>query len=50
MKKWQNYDKRILKYNPELFKNIEGNDDEKIIKLIKNHFYNVTTFFNSKKN
>ena len=50
MKKWQNYDKRILMYNPELFKNIEGNDDEKILTLIKNHFHNVTTFFNNKKN
>ena len=33
MKKWQYYDKRLLTYNPELFKNIEGNSDEKILKF-----------------
>jgi hypothetical protein len=45
MKKWQNYDKRILKYNPELFKGISGNDDEKILKLIKKHYKEVIEFF-----
>lgn len=50
MKKWQNYDKRILTYNPELFKNIEGNSDEKILKLINKHFNDVCTFFDQRKN
>jgi hypothetical protein len=49
MKKWQNYDKRILKYNPELFKGISGNDDEKILKLIKKHFKEVIDFFHNNK-
>ena len=49
MKKWQNYDKRILKYNSELFKDISGNDDEKILKLIKKHFKEVIDFFYENK-
>ena len=49
MKKWQNYDKRMLKFNPELFKNLTGSDDEKIVKLIQNHFVNVIKFFNNNK-
>ena len=50
MKKWQNYDKRILTYNPELFKNIEGNNDEKILKLINKHYNEVCKFFGERKN
>lgn len=50
MKKWQNYDERLLKYNPELLKKLTGNNDEKIIKLIQNHFNDVSLFFQSKKN
>lgn len=49
MKKWQNYDKRILKYNPELFVGLNGTDDQKIIQLINIHFYNVINFFHNKK-
>jgi len=45
MKKWQNYDKRILKYNPELFNGISGNDDEKILKLIKKNMYGFADDF-----
>ena len=50
MKKWQNYDKRILTYNPELFKNIEGNNDEKILKLINKHYNEVCKFFGERTN
>lgn len=50
MKKWQNYDKRMFLFNPELFEGLTGTQDEKILKLIKNHFLNVINFFNSKKN
>lgn len=48
MKKWNDYDKRILKYNPELFDGLEGTNDEKIIQLINNHFYKVKYFFQNK--
>lgn len=50
MKKWQDYDKRMFIFNPELFEGLSGSNDEKIIQLIQNHFENVTNFFNSKKN
>jgi len=49
MKKWQDYDKRMLKYNSELFITFEGTNDEKIIKLIQTHFRNIITFFQQKK-
>lgn len=49
MKKWQEYDKRMLKYNPELFNGLQGNNDQKIIQLIQIHFYNVIQFFQNKK-
>ena len=48
MKKWNNYDKRLLKYNPELVEHFEGNNDEKIIQLINKHFYDVKLFFQNK--
>lgn len=48
MKKWNEYDKRLLNYNPELVKNFEGTNDEKIKKLINHHFYKVKLFFQNK--
>ena len=50
MKKWQDYNERMFLFNPELFNGLTGTKDEKIIKLIQNHFNNVTEFFNKKKN
>lgn len=49
MKKWAEYDKRMLKYNPELFYGLKGTDDQKIIQLIQIHFYNVMQFFQKRK-
>lgn len=49
MKKWANYDKRMIKYNPELFEGLIGTNDQKIIQLIQIHFYNVIHFFQKKK-
>jgi hypothetical protein len=47
-KKWNNYDKRIITINPELFVNINGNtNDEKLINLFKKHYEDVESFFNS---
>ena len=49
MKKWQNYNERMFLFNPELFNGLTGTKDEKVIKLIQNHFNNVTEFFKKKK-
>lgn len=49
MKKWASYDKRMLKYNQELFIGLKGNDDQKILQLINIHYYNVIQFFETKK-
>lgn len=50
-KKWFNYDKKIFKYNPELFINIKGNtNDEKLINLYKKHSNDVKDFFKDKPN
>jgi hypothetical protein len=47
-KKWNNYDKRIININPELFININGDsDDERLINLFKKHYEDVESFFNS---
>ena len=48
MKKWNNYDERLLKYNPELVIDFDGSNDEKIKKLINKHFYDVKLFFQNK--
>lgn len=49
-KKWYNFDKRILKYNPELFKKFQQslNDDEKLLYLFKTHYKNIEVFFSTK--
>ena len=39
----------MMKYNPELFNGLQGNNDQKIIQLIQIHFYNVIQFFQNKK-
>ena len=44
-------DKRLIKYNPELFIGIKGiTNDEKIINLIINHYNNIETFFKKQYN
>ena len=48
MKKWNKYDERILKYNPELFNGLHGENDTKITQLINKHFYDVKLFFQNK--
>lgn len=50
MKKWQDFDKRIMNFNPELFVGLIGNDDEKIIQLIQVHYHNVRLFFQNLPN
>ena len=49
MKNKGNMDKRMLKYNTELFENIEGSDDEKILKLIDQHYQNIREHFKNSK-
>ena len=49
MKKWQDFDKRMFKYNPELFVSFTGPNDDKMIKLIQTHYSNVIKFFSQQK-
>lgn len=43
-KQWDNYDKRLYKYNPEL---IANKTDEGFIEFVEKHYYDVETFFSS---
>jgi len=41
-KRWNDYDKRLYKYNPEL---LEEQTDEGFIKFVEKHYNNIETFF-----
>jgi len=43
-KRWENLDKRIYKYNPEL---IDNKTDEGFIAFVEKHYSDVEAFFNS---
>jgi len=49
--KWNKYDERMMKYNPELFENVRGaNNEEKLKTLFKEHYDNIEDFFSCKEN
>lgn len=51
MKKWGNLDKRMLKYCSYLFVNMENlSNDEKILKLIDNHYENIELYMKNNLN
>lgn len=51
MKNYRNLYNRIIEYNSDLLKDMDGiNNDEKILNLIKTHHNNMNTFFKSKQN
>lgn len=49
LKRWFSYDKRILKFNPELLNQEITDDDMKILDLIYRHYFNIESFFKDKK-
>ena len=52
LKNWNYYDRRFIEYTPHLFQNIDSglSSDERICKMIENHYNMINKFFSNKPN
>ena len=47
--RWFNLDERFIKYNPNLFSNIEGSNEKKLEIIFNDHYTKIENFFKKRK-